>query len=75
MNQWEYDIKGTSSNKPRKFWMITGDRNTPKVRHYDLQKAQKEAERLAQEHPGTEFFILSSVEMFHQPSGVNRVKL
>jgi len=59
----------------RKFWMITGDGNSPKVRHTTRRDAVREAERLAKANPGVEFFVLESVELVTQPSGVVRQKL
>jgi hypothetical protein len=59
----------------RKFWMITGDGNSPKVRHTNRQDAVREAERLAKSNPGIEFFVLESVELITQPTGVVRQKL
>jgi len=59
----------------RKFWMITGDGNSPKVRHTNRQAAAREAERLAKSNPGTEFFVLEAVEMLTQPTGFVRQKL
>jgi len=73
----KYGIFETSSkemnNKPRKFWMITGDGNSPKIRHYNLQDARTEVERLASANPGMEFYILQSVEMV-QHTGITRHK-
>lgn len=70
---WNYDDNTSDSNQ--KFWMITGDRNSPKVRHASYSAARAEAERLARNNPGTKFYILTATEMFEQPSGINRVKL
>lgn len=61
--------------QPKKFWMITGSGNMPKIRHADMQAAQAEATRLARANPGTEFFILEATEVFHQPLGVVRNRL
>lgn len=63
------------NNTSKKFWMITGDQNSPKVRHANLASAQAEATRLARAYPGTEFFVLEAVELVHQPSGVQRQRL
>lgn len=44
-----------------KFWLVwCDDGRTPVVRHYDAQKAQTEAERLAKEHAGKRFFVLEA---------------
>lgn len=63
------EMKATA---PQKFWMITGDGNSPKMRHYNMQDAQNEATRLARANPGIEFFVLQSVEMVEQPAGLTR---
>ena len=59
-----------NNTEPKKFWMITGDGNQPKKRHYDYGNAKAEAFRLAQDHPGIEFYVLEATEIFHQPTGV-----
>lgn len=46
----------------KKFWMVVGDGNTPKVRHYNMQDARKEMERLAKNNPGVTFYLLAAVE-------------
>jgi len=63
------------NDRTRKFWMITGDGNSPKVRHANRQDAICEAERLAKANPSIEFFVLESVELIMQPIGVVRQKL
>lgn len=68
-------INNMENMKTRKFWMVTGDGNTPKVRHYSFGEASREAERLARRNPNTEFYILVSAELVVQPSGVTRTKL
>ena len=72
-NYWniEIDVKTDS----RKFWMITGDGNQPKVRQPSREKAIKEAERLARIKPGTKFYVLEAVEVIEQPSGLSYTKL
>jgi hypothetical protein len=67
--------KEKDMTQTRKFWMITGDGNSPKVRHTNRQDAVREAERLAKSNPGIEFFVLESVEFITQPTGVVRQKL
>ena len=75
-NHIDYKIeKGENemnNTEPKKFWMITGDGNAPKVRHYNRQDAVNEAARLAIANPGKEFFVMETVEMLTQPSGVVR---
>ena len=78
MKKLEQDqIKENKMNapQPKKFWMITGSGNMPKIRHTDMQAAQAEATRLARANPGTEFFALEATEVFHQPLGVVRNRL
>jgi len=58
-----------------KFWMIVGDGNNPRVRHYNHEMAVKEANRLALAYPGTEFFVLEATESFSVKPGVTRKKL
>lgn len=72
MNEIENKEKEMADTEPSKFWMITGDGNTPKVRHYNRQDAVNEASRLAKSNPGKEFFVMETVEMLTQPSGVVR---
>lgn len=62
-------------NNSKKFWMITGDGNQPRVRHTNKKLATNEAERLARANPGTKFYVLEAVEVFEQPSGILREKL
>ena len=64
--------KELTNTEPKKFWMITGDGNAPKVRHANRQDAVNEATRLAKANPGKEFFVMETVEMLTQPSGVVR---
>lgn len=75
-NRIDYEIeKGEqemNDTEPKKFWMITGDGNAPKVRHANRQDAVNEATRLAKANPGKEFFVMEAVEMLTQPSGVVR---
>jgi hypothetical protein len=57
----------------KKFWMIVGDGNTPKVRHTNMQDARNEMERLAKNNPGVTFYLLSAVES--AVSGLVKTKL
>lgn len=72
MKEIEKGENEMNKTEPKKFWMITGDGNAPKVRHYNRQDAVNEATRLAKNYPGIEFFVMESVEMLTQPSGVVR---
>jgi len=63
-----------TATEPRKFWMITGEGNAPKVRHYNRKEAVTEAERLAKAYPGVEFFVMETVEMMTQPIAFVRHK-
>lgn len=75
-NGIDYEIRNgeqeMNDTEPKKFWMITGDGNAPKVRHANRQDAVNEATRLAKANPGKEFFVMETVEMLTQPSGVVR---
>ena len=75
-NRIDYEIekgeKEMNNTEPKKFWMITGDGNAPKVRHANRQDAVNEATRLAKANPGKEFFVMETVEMLTQPSGIVR---
>lgn len=46
--------------KTAKFWMVLGS-GEPVYRHRTKTSAQEEAERLAREHPGSEFVVLESL--------------
>ena len=78
-NRIDYEIENekneeneVNNTEPKKFWMITGDGNAPKVRHANRQDAVNEATRLAKANPGKEFFVMETVEMLTQPSGIVR---
>lgn len=43
------------------FWMVLGG-GTPTYRHDNQTSAEKEAERLARQNPGTEFIVLESLK-------------
>lgn len=68
MKEIEKGENEMNKTEPKKFWMISGDG----VRHYNRQDAVNEATRLAKTYPGIEFFVMESVEMLTQPSGVVR---
>jgi hypothetical protein len=68
---WEYE----NSQKSKKFWMITGDGNQPRVRHANKKQAVDEAKRLAKNNPGVEFYILETVKLIEQPSQIKVVDL
>jgi len=70
-----FRLEKNMEQKTRKFWMITGDGNSPKIRHYNRQDAVTEAERLAKTHPGIEFYVLEAVELLTQPVGFVHKKL
>ena len=42
-------------------WRVDGESHVPTKRHLSEQSAKAEAERLAQKHPGNEFYVLRSV--------------
>jgi hypothetical protein len=73
VDEIEKGEKEMTDTQPKKFWMITGDGNAPLwYRHFNRQDAVNEASRLAKSNPGKEFFVMESVEMLTQPSGVVR---
>lgn len=44
------------------FWMVWNENaNAPRVKHYTLEAAETEAERLARYARGQEFFVLQAV--------------
>lgn len=67
--------KEMNTNQAKKFWMITGDGNTARVRHPTLAIAQQEAQRLARANRGMKFFILETVEVVELPVDVVHYKL
>lgn len=43
------------------FWMVWGEQTCEtRVRHHSLEDARREAERLAEKHPGNRFFVLAA---------------
>jgi hypothetical protein len=44
----------------RKFWMVVGA-GVPNYRHYHIDAAREEAERLARQQPNQEFVVLEAV--------------
>lgn len=74
-NDWVWVWDAETTNNSKKFWMITGYGNQPRVRHTSKQLADDEAERLARANPGTKFYVLEAVEVFEQPSVIRREKL
>jgi hypothetical protein len=70
-----FKLEKTMEQNTRKFWMITGDGNSPKIRHYMKQEALTEAKRLAKAYPGIEFYVLEAMEMMTQPVGFVHKKL
>lgn len=78
VNCWYYketkDMnKNENATSGKKFWMVVGDGNTPKVRHANMQDARNEMERLAKNNPGVTFYLLSAVES--AVSGLVKTKL
>ena len=50
------------SGEPVKFWMIVGiGQNPPRARHETEHAAFAEANRLARNNPGIEFYVLESM--------------
>ena len=57
------------------FWLVWSPQgNSPTVRHSTLDKANKEAQRLARENPGREFYTLEALERF-QVETLRRTRL
>lgn len=52
----------TMNNEDKKFFMVMGE-GRPHVRHSSLYSANVEAERLAKQHPNTDFFVLQAVSV------------
>ena len=47
-----------------KFWMVwRKDDRTPVFQHETLECARREAERMAEKHPGAEFIVLEAVSV------------
>lgn len=46
----------------RAFWMVYGmNQGAPTARHISFEVAKTEAERLARQHPGIEFYVMQPV--------------
>jgi len=69
-----YEALGLKTSN-RKFWMITGEGNLPRVRHETEEQAQREADRLARANPGKKFYVLEAIEEVEMPTGIIRNKL
>lgn len=53
------------TNAIRKFWMVWGaGTRGPNSRHETKESAQAEAKRLAGQHPGMNFIVLSAVDAY-----------
>lgn len=58
------------------FWMVYGkDQRAPTVRHMTRWQAQQEAQRLAKNNPGIEFYVLAAVDGFVTHEPVERIKI
>lgn len=57
MNNYYYN---ELTDKQAKFWMVTGDKNSPTVRHTTFESARAESQRLAKANPGTKFYVLEA---------------
>ena len=55
----------------KQFWMVQGD-GPARVRHSLRAVAEREAQRLARENPGTEFYVMEAVAG-HRKIDVERV--
>jgi hypothetical protein len=43
------------------FWMVAGGPTAPRARHINYESAHNEANRLAEKHPGTTFYVVRPV--------------
>lgn len=59
-------------NKKATFWMITGIRNAPNVRHRDEADAKKELVRLSAKNPNQDFYLLQAVAYVHTEQEVKQ---
>lgn len=53
------------SRKDEQFWMVKGD-GSPTMKHRSRSSAEAEARRLAQQNPGTQFFVLEAVSAWRR---------
>jgi hypothetical protein len=72
---YHYWVENTLNKKTQpthngKFWMVTGDGNSPKVRHSSKESASQEAARLAAANPGMYYYVLEATESVTQPVSV-----
>lgn len=52
------------AEKPKMFWMVSSSFGPPKVRHASKEVAECEAQRLANKHRGSQFYVLETISMF-----------
>lgn len=58
----DIDIVFSDNRTSKKFWMVVGDGNNPKVRHPNKHIAVAEADRLANLKPGVVFYVLEATD-------------
>lgn len=68
--------KSAESIAGEAFWFVARLDHfcTPKVRHGNFESARAEAMRLAQQVPGTEFYVAKSVVSYATPSPIPLVE-
>lgn len=55
------------------FWLIwREDGGVPTRKHFSAEAARREAKRLAQKHPGKEFYVLRKTSLFITPNTMKR---
>lgn len=61
----------------KKFWMVWNPNGRqPRYEHINRQSADMEAERLARDNPGEQFFVLKAVAgVVSEPKPVKQIKL
>lgn len=61
---------------PSKFWLVwRPDGYVPTKKHESEASAETESRRLAQVHPGKEFYVLEAIKMSTKPEPVETVRL
>lgn len=64
----------TGDDGDRDFYIVwsPGGPTPPKVRHFALHEAQREAERLARAHPGQRFFVMAAASVSVLPTATTK---
>lgn len=56
----------------QKFWMVSGKKSAPTVRHATREAAEAEADRLAESHIGDLFYVMEAVSEHGAYASVTR---